>query len=856
MSQGRLTTGKKPHVIQNVAGEEEAQEESGSLPVYSKEEEETVLWKRMPKKNLLQDRTTRTGKVHIRSPKDRNEQLNNKKKVSRHYRRNRRRQVTEKSADKSETVFSSRVEGQPSKSYSFRSRSKMVSYVPQQEEEAEKSWSEGSSVEDWLPEEEGYDAEEEEDPDEMEVEKNEETEREEESEAGARREQAGPQRKNPKKTVRSYPCPECSRKFNNSSNMRKHLRIHKGERLYGCHACGKSYTDPSNLAHHQRKHTGERPYLCPTCPKAFSMKTNLDIHIRQHLGIRPFSCLQCGSTFYSRTRLVYHMKRHDRRPISVRCEDCDKTFSSQKQFYKHRRRHRNLVCEDCGEIFAFKYKYKFHLSLHKTCRQCGVRYMGMHLCREQVQSSASVPRGAVADQTVDAAAHARGRKQPGPTGAERPSVSVNILLPTDGQVRLSNPARATCLKEISRVAQKSVRASQQTKSLASVSLPVLESRGAKPSTLSQKPPQFKPPGVLLQNVPSAQPVTSSPTVAKPSAQIPASLCPSGPATNLPHTQALAAFSISSAASPVIILLTDSHGRLLTVTAPLGPVQPSGSSPVTEAANNGKTSMNPSTLPLDPKIPNEKSAPSIPAQICATGQTESVEKHRCTKLPQVPTGLCYPYTRHPEDPCQESIPPHSLKEQGNELDKQLEEVEREIKAIVEFWEHSFVDGKEDASPESPWITCSTKETDLELQPNPIKALSEFVDKFIKEQAAVLHIGKTRIVVDSDPEIISVYQPPPSTSKTPSVSVKVKQPELISVYQPPPSTSKTPSVSVKVKQPEKRNKRAFDDTNNISLKGVFDSRGRLIPSAEALASLPQGGWTIRKKIYVNQRIAENH
>uniref|UniRef100_A0ACB8G7K2 Uncharacterized protein n=1 Tax=Sphaerodactylus townsendi TaxID=933632 RepID=A0ACB8G7K2_9SAUR len=702
MSQGRLTTGKKPHVIQNVAGEEEAQEESGSLPVYSKEEEETVLWKRMPKKNLLQDRTTRTGKVHIRSPKDRNEQLNNKKKVSRHYRRNRRRQVTgakfinsnigvsitniyaKKSADKSETVFSSRVEGQPSKSYSFRSRSKMVSYVPQQEEEAEKSWSEGSSVEDWLPEEEGYDAEEEEDPDEMEVEKNEETEREEESEAGARREQAGPQRKNPKKTVRSYPCPECSRKFNNSSNMRKHLRIHKGERLYGCHACGKSYTDPSNLAHHQRKHTGERPYLCPTCPKAFSMKTNLDIHIRQHLGIRPFSCLQCGSTFYSRTRLVYHMKRHDRRPISVRCEDCDKTFSSQKQFYKHRRRHRNLVCEDCGEIFAFKYKYKFHLSLHKTCRQCGVRYMGMHLCREQVQSSASVPRGAVADQTVDAAAHARGRKQPGPTGAERPSVSVNILLPTDGQVRLSNPARATCLKEISRVAQKSVRASQQTKSLASVSLPVLESRGAKPSTLSQKPPQFKPPGVLLQNVPSAQPVTSSPTVAKPSAQIPASLCPSGPATNLPHTQALAAFSISSAASPVIILLTDSHGRLLTVTAPLGPVQPSGSSPVTEAANNGKTSMNPSTLPLDPKIPNEKSV-TAHTGLKFRGSKALVVTDACKNQRFLTCCL-----------IKKSIV------QWNKLDEQLEEVEREIRAIVEFWEQCFVDGKEDTNLESPWI----------------------------------------------------------------------------------------------------------------------------------------------------------
>ena len=53
-------------------------------------------------------------------------------------------------------------------------------------------------------------------------------------------------------------------------------------RKHVCKICGKRFPDVSALRRHTRVHTGERPYPCTLCEKRFSQKEHMKSHMMVH----------------------------------------------------------------------------------------------------------------------------------------------------------------------------------------------------------------------------------------------------------------------------------------------------------------------------------------------------------------------------------------------------------------------------------------------------------------------------------------------------------------------------------------------------------------------------------------------
>lgn len=115
--------------------------------------------------------------------------------------------------------------------------------------------------------------------------------------------------------IKPFECTFCSERFNNKSNVRRHIkRYHTqpGRTKYVCAICNEEFCRQRVLNEHMRvKHNGVKHIFCDICKKTFTRSYDLKVHMTLHTGEKPFICEICDKSFRQKTIYNRHMKSHN-----------------------------------------------------------------------------------------------------------------------------------------------------------------------------------------------------------------------------------------------------------------------------------------------------------------------------------------------------------------------------------------------------------------------------------------------------------------------------------------------------------------------------------------------------------------
>uniref|UniRef100_H2MAX7 PR/SET domain 15 n=1 Tax=Oryzias latipes TaxID=8090 RepID=H2MAX7_ORYLA len=231
-----------------------------------------------------------------------------------------------------------------------------------------------------------------------------------------------PKRHKTREHKRVYRCSLCSKIFQNSSNLNRHIRSHGwcrrsavGDKLFKCDECDKLFSRKESLKQHiSYKHSKNVPdkeyrYKCNTCEKSFRLENALKFH-NCRTDDKTFQCDICSRFFSTNSNLSKHKKKHGEKLYS--CEICNKMFYRKDVMQEHHRRHsvgpkhmkreeldtngeegtkyrkEPSPCPICGKVFSCRSNMNKHLLTHGdkkyTCEICGRKFFRVDVLRDHI----------------------------------------------------------------------------------------------------------------------------------------------------------------------------------------------------------------------------------------------------------------------------------------------------------------------------------------------------------------------------------------------------------------------------------------------------------------------------------------